>query len=477
MHNVALESAYDFAGWRSAARALLAANIPPEHVHWSTAGSSSSLFAEAATLTAPADASCVRVTKDFLDLAATVALHREPMRFALLYRLLWRLRSEPRLLTLTMDPDVVQARAWAKSVSRDIHKMRAFVRFREAAGTEPRAFVAWFEPEHHIVEANAPFFVRRFTNFPWAILTPERSAYWNMHELTFGPGAHRSDAPADDAAEDLWRRYYASIFNPARLKAKTMQAHMPKKYWRNLPESELIPQLIAEAQERTLEMITRSATTPQHKRRPASAPSRKTRSADTSLDALRETAAHCRDCPLWKNATQTVFGEGKEHAKIVFVGEQPGDQEDLAGAPFVGPAGRLLNRALEDAGIDRKTTYVTNAVKHFKFEPRGKRRIHKKPSYAEIAACHQWIERELAIVRPKLIVALGATAARSIFGRTMPIEKNRGKVIAAKNADGLVSDVLVTVHPSFLLRVPPEDKTAAYERFVADLQLIRPYAK
>jgi probable DNA metabolism protein len=363
MHNVALETPHDFAGWRSAARALLAAGIPPEHVSWSTAGSSGALFAETPTLIAPTNACSVRVPKDFLDLAATVALHREPTRFALLYRLLWRLRSEPRLLALAMDPDVARARAWAKSVSRDIHKMRAFVRFREAAGTEPRAFVAWFEPEHHTVEANAPFFVRRFANFSWAILTPERSAYWDMSELTFGPGTHRSDAPSDDAAEDLWRRYYASIFNPARLKAKTMQAQMPKKYWRNLPESELIPQLIAGAQERTLEMIEKSASTPHHKRRSAAAPSR-AQPITTSLDALRNAAAHCRDCPLWKNATQTVFGEGKEDTKVVFVGEQPGDQEDLAGVPFVGPAGRLLDRALEDAGIDRKNTYVTNAVKH-----------------------------------------------------------------------------------------------------------------
>lgn len=478
MHSIALASPYDFAGWRSAARALLAANIPPEDVNWTTQGSSGSLFDEPVLPQPVADSAAVRVPQEFLDLAATVTLHRDTARFALLYRLLWRLRLEPRLLAVTMDPDVVRARAWAKSVRRDIHKMRAFVRFRAATDSEPRAFVAWFEPEHYIVEANAPFFVRRFTNFPWAILTPERSAYWDLRELSFGPGAQRRDAPADDAAEDLWRRYYASIFNPARLKVKTMQSQMPKKYWRNLPESELIPQLIADSQERTLEMITRSATTPRHKRRAASAPSQKKRVAATSLDAVREAAKHCRDCPLWKNATQTVFGEGRERAKIVFVGEQPGDQEDLAGLPFVGPAGKLLDRALGDAGIDRTQTYVTNAVKHFKFEPRGKRRIHKKPSDLEIAACHQWIERELDIVRPELIVALGATAARSIFGRATPIEKNRGRIISASDEDGSsIADILVTVHPSFLLRVPSEDKRAAYERFVDDLKLIRPYAK
>jgi uracil-DNA glycosylase family protein len=172
-----------------------------------------------------------------------------------------------------------------------------------------------------------------------------------------------------------------------------------------------------------------------------------------------------------------VGGEGPRHAAIMIVGEQPGDQEDLAGQPFVGPAGKLLDRVFEQSGVERKGVYITNAVKHFKWEPRGKRRIHKKPSELEINACHQWLERELALVRPNLIVALGATAARAIFGRATAIEKNRGRVIPAAQAKlGIDADVLVTVHPSFLLRVPSEDRAAAYERFVADLKLIRPYA-
>jgi uracil-DNA glycosylase family protein len=197
----------------------------------------------------------------------------------------------------------------------------------------------------------------------------------------------------------------------------------------------------------------------------------------SSLTEAREEARHCRACPLWKNATQTVFGEGRESATIVFVGEQPGDQEDLAGKPFVGPAGRLLDRALTQAGVDRKKTYVTNAVKHFKFELRGKRRIHKKPNELEISACHQWFERELETVEPELIVALGATAARAVFGRATAIEKNRGRIIPADQAKtGFEADVLVTVHPSFLLRVPDEDRDDAFARFVADLKLAKPYA-
>jgi DNA polymerase len=198
---------------------------------------------------------------------------------------------------------------------------------------------------------------------------------------------------------------------------------------------------------------------------------------DKSLDAARAEALHCRACPLWKNATQTVFGDGEEAAKILFVGEQPGDQEDLAGKPFVGPAGKLLDRALQQVGIDRDMTYVTNAVKHFKFEPRGKRRIHKKPNEMEISACHQWLARELKLVQPELIVVLGATAARAVFGRATAIEKNRGRVIAASEASsGHDADILVTVHPSYLLRVPDEDRKDAFDRFVADLRLAKRYA-
>lgn len=193
-----------------------------------------------------------------------------------------------------------------------------------------------------------------------------------------------------------------------------------------------------------------------------------------SLRAIRDQARACRDCPLWKPATQTVFGEGSARAKVIFVGEQPGDQEDREGRPFIGPAGRMLDRALEELGIERSAAYVTNAVKHFKFEQRGKRRLHKKPGDLEIAACHQWLERELQALNPDLIVVLGATAARSVFGRATAIEANRGRVIPASQS-GHRSDILVTVHPSFLLRVPSEDKPAAYQRFVADLRLALPY--
>ncbi len=190
--------------------------------------------------------------------------------------------------------------------------------------------------------------------------------------------------------------------------------------------------------------------------------------ASHNLKTLREQAAGCRACPLWKDATQTVFGEGPQHASLMLVGEQPGDKEDLAGKPFVGPAGQMLDRALEQAGIARNKVYVTNAVKHFKFVPRGKIRLHQKPNTSEIRACRQWYERELSSIKPDLVVAMGATAAQSVFGKITPINKNRGRVIELD--DG--TRALVTVHPSYLLRLPDADaKALEYQRFVDDLKL------
>jgi DNA polymerase len=400
-----------------------------------------------------------------------VALHKDPGRFALLYRLLWRLRREPHLMSDALDADVARAGGMRKSVERDIHKMHAFVRFREFAGATNGFRIAWFEPEHHILEAAAPFFVRRFANFPWSILTPELSAHWDTHALSLGPGGRSSDAPAEDAHEALWRTYYASIFNPARLKPAAMRQHMPKKYWRNLPESSLIPGLIAEAGSRTLAMLD-NAPTPPRPRGIAQRIEPPTLTQDESLAAIHLQAQQCRDCPLWQNATQTVWGEGPQTARIVFVGEQPGDQEDIAGRPFVGPAGKLFDAALEEAHIERRLTYVTNAVKHFKFEPRGKRRIHKKPGEREISACNPWLRRELQLIQPRIVVALGATAAHAMVGRAVAVGENRGRILSI---GAPATDVLLTVHPSYLLRVPDERRDTEYAQFVADLRQLRQF--
>ena len=247
-----------------------------------------------------------------------------------------------------------------------------------------------------------------------------------------------------------------------------MQTEMPKKYWRNLPEASLIKPLIADAERLTGAMIAKAATEPHKAQNGRRADETQDCAAHRSLETLREEAAECRACPLWKDATQTVFGEGPQHARIMLVGEQPGDKEDLAGKPFVGPAGQMLDRALEEAGIDRSKVYVTNAVKHFKFVPRGKIRLHQKPNTPEIRACRPWYERELAAIKPDLVVAMGATAAQSVLGKTTPINKNRGHLF---DLDGGIK-ALVTVHPSYLLRLPDDEaKAREYQRFVEDLKI------
>jgi uracil-DNA glycosylase len=474
MHHITLDSETDFDGWRKAARALALNDVKPSDVTWRVADDAPELFEPTAPPLEPPHGT-FNVPAKFVELADIAILHRNPERFALLYRLLWRLRTHHDLLDIATDPDVAELAAMAKAVRRDEHKMHAFVRFREVGREQKSHFVAWFEPEHHIVELAAPFFARRFADMPWSILTPDVCAHWDGHAVSITPGVSKSEAPTADRLEETWRRYYASIFNPARLKVTAMQNEMPKKYWRNLPEASLIKPLIEGAGRIASAMIANAATEPHKPQKRLEPPriddkaSEMPRKHADDVETLREEAADCRACPLYMDATQTVFGEGPPTARIMLVGEQPGDKEDLAGKPFVGPAGLMLDRALEEAGIERRTVYVTNAVKHFKFVPRGKIRLHQKPNTPEIKACRPWYERELAAIKPELVVAMGATAAQCVFGKITPINKNRGRLIDLDD-DG--TRALVTVHPSYLLRLPDADaKAREYQRFVQDLKI------
>ena len=472
-HRVTLAAPDDFDGWREKARDLADADVPASAVVWSVEGGEADLFAsESQQLTAPS----FPVPRPFVDLARDVICHSEHERFALLYAMLLRLKANRNALDDEADPLVRRLQDLARAVQRDIHKMHAFVRFRELDGR----FVAFFEPEHHIVRRAASFFVNRFTNMRWSILTPELSIHWDGSLLSEGLGAVRSDAPAGDPLEETWRTYYSNIFNPARLKVGAMLKEMPKKYWRNMPETSLVQPLIAGAQAREAEMIQRSsadATMVREGLKHALEAERAIESGGNlraSWEALLTDARKCTRCDLHKHATQTVFGEGPLDASILFVGEQPGDQEDLAGRPFVGPAGQLFDAALEKVGIDRSTVYVTNAVKHFKFVPRGKKRIHSKPGAGEIEACRWWISHERELIRPPVTVALGATAARSLFGKVMAIGKNRGAPL--RLADG--SECWITVHPSFLLRIPEEDRRREERAlFLRDLKRIKARAE
>jgi DNA polymerase len=282
----------------------------------------------------------------------------------------------------------------------------------------------------------------------------------------FGKGRRRSDAPEGDALDDLWRTYYAHIFNPARLKVAAMRSEMPQKYWRNLPEARLIRPLIASAEARAREMVELAPTLPA----PHAAAARRqfevqatTRGIDD--DGLR----NCARCPLAAAATQAVPGEGPRDARVMLIGEQPGDEEDLSGRPFVGPAGRLLDRALAEAGLDRAGLYLTNAVKHFKFERRGKRRIHKRPGTTEIEHCAWWLRQELETLDPEIIVALGATAARALLGRDVRIAEIRGRFLPLSERARL----MITVHPAYVLRLPNAEQRRAFDVLAADLAQVR----
>src|SRR3954452_13600903 len=306
MHFISLAGETDFEGWRKAARALALNNVMPAEVTWTVQGNEPELFEPPAAAPLETPHATFNVPAKFVELAQTAILHRDLQRFAIQYRLLWRLRNNHDLFDAATDPDVAQVAAMAKAVRRDEHKMHAFVRFREVGRERESHFIAWFEPEHHIVELAAPFFARRFADMAWSILTPELCTHWDGHAVSFTPGVSKSDAPSEDRLEETWRRYYASIFNPARLKVKAMQAEMPKKYWRNLPEASLIKPLIAEAARATGDMIAAEPTAPRKsQKREEPAMARKPPAAD-SIAALRGEASDCRACHLYKNATQTV---------------------------------------------------------------------------------------------------------------------------------------------------------------------------
>lgn len=474
MREVVLERPGNFAEWRGVARALLAGGVEPEDVSWRGAEEGASLFGEEAPV---AVSGAVTLPRELLAMADRVICHRGAEVPARLYRLVWRAARERQLLARTTDPDVDWLRKTDKAIRRDIHKMHAFVRFRrlgEGAGRE--RFAAWFEPDHRILRLTAPFFQRRFYGMDWAIVTPDARAIWEEEVLILGPGGTRGEVPDSDVVEDQWRTYYSAIFNPARVKIAAMRAEMPKKYWHNLPEAQDIAPLLAGAEARVVRMRAAavSAANPRTEKWRTRVPEQlaPTDTIDT-LDDLARAVGGCTRCPLHCHATQAVTGEGPPAARIMLVGEQPGDREDLEGRPFVGPAGQVLNAALAEAGLDRAAVFLTNAVKHFKFEPRGKRRLHQNPTAAEIDICRWWLDKERALVRPDLIVTLGGSALRGVTGKSASIASMRGTVHELDGGTKLIA----TIHPSFLLRLPDRER-AATERaaFLADLAHARQIA-
>ena len=464
---VTLDAEDDVTGFQAEARRLLAARTPPGHVVWRVTGSEQDLFGAPPARVA-SKPGAVSLPRPAVELANTAAHHSDPDRWALIYGFLHRSLTDKGLAENPADPVVQRLRQMEKAIRRDAHKMHAFVRFKEVVreGKAPR-YVAWFEPDHHIVEREAPFFIRRYANMDWAIVTPRKSVSWQGGQLSVGPGGKREDVPQDDDFEDAWRAYYASIFNPARVKVSAMRAEMPKKYWRNLPEARLIPELIEQAPARVAKMSadalanderTLGQAMPQRQARPVAVP------------AIHALVRSCTNCPLHGPATQAVPGEGPADARLFLVGEQPGDMEDLAGRPFVGPAGQVLEQAMEAAGLERSSAYLTNAVKHFKFELRGKKRLHRTPSAQNVDACAEWLHAEHQAVAPAVTVALGATALRGLLGKSVPLARVRGTELTLPTGGTLIP----TFHPAYLLRLPDEGARRVEEgKFLGDLRKAR----
>lgn len=439
-----------FAHWRDLARAALARGLQPDAIDFEdvTSSTSSDLFRPvtddtADLLASPAgEPSTAYVPKAFLQKAMLAGCHRDPHRWNLLYRLLWRLQGNRDLLKVEVDSDVNELVRMEQQVRRDEHKMHAFVRFRrveEPDGDEH--FIAWYQPQHRILELAAPFFAERFAIMRWSILTPDGSVAWDPAEkqLRFGPAVPRESAPDGDELEELWKSYYGSIFNPARLNPGTMRGHMPVRYWGNLPEVDLLPKLLQDAASRVQGMVDTQNS------KPSAAPFVP---VVHTLQTIFEALPACKGCDLYCHATQVVPGRGSPNARLVLVGEQPGDQEDQRGMPFIGPAGNVLRKALAEIGLHDDDIYMTNAVKHFKFVQRGKLRLHQNPRMSEITACKPWLLAELDALKPKLVLCLGASAAKSLLGGTFALMRDRGKMLSTPYAD----HVMATVHPSAVLR-------------------------
>lgn len=475
MREIVLKAPGDFAEWRSAARGLLIGGVAPDAVSWRDSEAGASLFGDEVV---EASAGAVSLPRELLGIAERVICHRDAEVPARLYRIIWRAARDRQLLARTTDPDVDWLMKADKAIRRDVHKMHAFVRFRrlgeDEAGRE--SFAAWFEPDHRILRITAPFFQRRFYGMDWAIVTPDARAIWQAETLSYGLGGTKDEVPDSDVVEDQWRTYYGAIFNPARVKIDAMRAEMPKKYWKNLPEAQDIAPLLAGAEARVERMreTAVSLANPLTDKWRTRVPDKLLLDDDVkTLDDLARAVDRCTRCPIHCNATQAVAGEGPQSARIMFVGEQPGDQEDLQGRPFVGPAGQVLNEALEEAGIDRTRLFLTNAVKHFKFEPRGKRRLHQNPTTGEIDVCRWWLDKERAFVQPELIVTLGGSALRGVTGKSASIASMRGRVHELAGGGKL----LATIHPSFLLRLPDRERAAEERKaFVADLIRVRELA-
>ena len=410
-----LQQSLSFEEWRKRARGMLGAGIHPEEAVRAIGGD----LAVGSTASTE-EIRQVSLSAALMRLLGSLCCFRAAGRYELMYRLAWRtLYENPNLLEDAADPDVRNATMMDAAIRRDVHKMHAFVRFREAVAEGGQSeYFAWFEPEHEILRRGSVFFTKRFPNMMWTIGTPDGSAVWTGSTLNFIDSPLIEFRAPSDQYEDLWRTYYRNICNVARINPSIMQREMPQKYWKNLPEAAEIGILIRDGWSNFAGHHDASGDRVDNM-------TKAVKRALADLPMVGEGAQECRRCDLWRHATQAVTGEGALDARVMLVGEQPGDEEDLQGRPFIGPAGGVLDEAITAAGLNRSSLYITNAVKHFKWEPRGKRRLHKRPDLREIHACEVWLEKEIAQIRPSVIVALGGSALRALTKATITVDAAR----------------------------------------------------
>ena len=465
MVHAVIEPTYE--DWHREARSLLVRGVAPGDVLWSETNGEQPLLGELATRATGDAGQPIRITvpRRFVDLARIASRHQSAGRWELLYRILYRIANgERRLADDEIDPDARALQSLVKIVRHDAERMKAFVRFRAIGPQGAEHFVAWHRPDHDVAPLVADHFAKRYPNMQWSIFTPQSSVHWDGRALRYDAGVPATAIPGEDsdrAAEALWRSYYTAAFNPARADARKLARDMPERFRATLPEAPLIPGMLAGAAGRADEL----------RRDSGGATARPLVPVTNDLEVLRQAARGCTGCDLYRHATQTVFGEGPASASVVLLGEQPGDAEDVHGHPFVGPAGALLGRALAAAGIPRGDVYITNAVKHFAWEPRGKRRIHRTPRLSEMRACRPWMEAELAAVAPHWIVCLGGTAARSLLGPQARVNALRGRVLTGH---AWAPNIVVTLHPAAVLRADGEEaQRAAFESMVGDLRLVK----
>ena len=479
-----------FDDWRDAARKLIARRIAPDEVVWADRDgpqqmllgmvpttnrmSGGSHVDEAAhdssrSDASPASAARIRVPKRFTNLAEHVACHRDNRRWDFLYRVLWRLtHDEPNLLEITTDDDVHALLQMEREVLRELDVMKSEIRFRRIGEGAGGHYVAWYRPEHRVLRLIVPFLQRRFGVMTWSVVTPDASIHWNGEVLNWSSGAalpaNAEQSSGNSSPEQQIEQWWSTVGKPlvigqslhASTCANSSSGSAQGMLDLDGTSSDEVPLQLAKRTTKRRVLSTTSA----EEYLPA-----ETR----DLDALREAARSCRGCELHQHATQTVFGSGPTKARIVIVGEQPGDYEDRRGKPFVGPAGKLLDEVLAEVGIDPSQVYVTNAVKHFKWTPRGKRRLHAKPSSREVGACRPWLEAELLTIKPQVLVCLGATAIGALLGSGHRVTDEHGQVFASEWAPSTI----VTYHPSAILRASgTEQGNELRTQFVDDLRKV-----